>query len=126
MKVADVKIPCFVFYGCRFGYFKSPLQLILRHSMDLYFIILFFIQSTVQLGFDFLSPESLGKAVKMAEEIRCLPNDHEAKLQVLEVRERKLSLEVFSASFIIFIVIMLSFLECYLRLFDLVKFLETH
>ncbi|KAH7543103.1 hypothetical protein FEM48_Zijuj02G0147600 [Ziziphus jujuba var. spinosa] len=43
------------------------------------------LQSTVQLGFDFLSPESLGKAMKMAEEIRCLPNDHEAKLQVLEV-----------------------------------------
>lgn len=72
----------------------------------------FFLQSMVQLGFDFLSPESLGKAVKMAEEIRCLPNDHEAKLQVLEVRERKLSLEAFSASFIIIIIVtMLLFLE---------------
>ncbi|TXG49050.1 hypothetical protein EZV62_024925 [Acer yangbiense] len=43
------------------------------------------LQSTVQLGFDFLSPESVGEAVRLAEEIRCLPNDHEAKLQVLEV-----------------------------------------
>ncbi|KAF4361789.1 hypothetical protein F8388_018955 [Cannabis sativa] len=43
------------------------------------------LQSNVQLGLDFLSPESLGKAVKLAEEIRCLPNEHEAKLQVLEV-----------------------------------------
>jgi lysine-specific demethylase 3 len=33
----------------------------------------------------------------LAEEIRCLPNDHEAKLQVLEVRQRKFSLEVFSS-----------------------------
>ncbi|KAK7277944.1 hypothetical protein RJT34_22964 [Clitoria ternatea] len=43
------------------------------------------VQSNVQLGLDFLSPESLGEAVKLAEEIRCLPNEHEAKLQVLEV-----------------------------------------
>ncbi|KAL5566053.1 hypothetical protein UlMin_029217 [Ulmus minor] len=43
------------------------------------------LQSTVQLGLDFLSPESLGEAVKQAEEVRCLPNDHEAKLQVVEV-----------------------------------------
>ncbi|PON59899.1 WRC domain containing protein [Parasponia andersonii] len=43
------------------------------------------LQSNVQLGLDFLSPESLGEAVKLAEEIRCLPNDHEAKLQALEV-----------------------------------------
>ncbi|XP_062143885.1 E3 ubiquitin-protein ligase JMJ24 isoform X2 [Alnus glutinosa] len=43
------------------------------------------LQSTVQLGLDFVSPESLGEAVTLAEEIRCLPNDHEAKLQVLEV-----------------------------------------
>ncbi|KAF2316912.1 hypothetical protein GH714_042253 [Hevea brasiliensis] len=41
--------------------------------------------STVQLGLDFLSPESVGEAAKLAEEIRCLPNDQEAKLQVLEV-----------------------------------------
>ncbi|XP_059648507.1 E3 ubiquitin-protein ligase JMJ24 isoform X2 [Cornus florida] len=43
------------------------------------------LQSTVQLGLDFLSPESLGSAVKLAEEIRGLPNDHDAKLQMLEV-----------------------------------------
>ncbi|KAM5561214.1 E3 ubiquitin-protein ligase JMJ24 [Rosa sericea] len=43
------------------------------------------LQSTVQLGLDFLSPESLGDAARLAEEIRCLPNDHEAKQQVLEV-----------------------------------------
>lgn len=43
------------------------------------------LQSTVQLGLDFLSPESLEQAVKLAEEIRCLPNDHAAKLQMVEV-----------------------------------------
>ncbi|KAM3704831.1 hypothetical protein ACJW31_03G035700 [Castanea mollissima] len=43
------------------------------------------LQSNVQLGLDFLSPESLGEAVRLAEEIRCLPNDHEANQQVLEV-----------------------------------------
>lgn len=43
------------------------------------------LQSNVQLGLDFLSPESLGEAVRLAEEIRCLPNDLEANLQVLEV-----------------------------------------
>jgi lysine-specific demethylase 3 len=37
------------------------------------------------LGLDFLSPESLGEAVRLAEEVRRLPNEHEAKLQVLEV-----------------------------------------
>ncbi|KAM4108297.1 hypothetical protein ACJW30_03G036900 [Castanea mollissima] len=52
------------------------------------------LQSNVQLGLDFLSPESLGEAVRLAEEIRCLPNDHEANLQVLEVRQRKFFLEV--------------------------------
>ncbi|KAL3625078.1 hypothetical protein CASFOL_031746 [Castilleja foliolosa] len=41
--------------------------------------------SSVQLGIDFLSPESLGEARKLSEEIRCLPNNHEAKLQALEV-----------------------------------------
>lgn len=44
-------------------------------------------QSNVQLGLDFLSPESVGEAARMAVDIRCLPNDHEAKLQVLEVRD---------------------------------------
>lgn len=43
------------------------------------------LQSTVQLGLDFLSPESLEQAVKLSEEIRCLPNDHAAKLQMVEV-----------------------------------------
>ncbi|GLT28923.1 hypothetical protein SLA2020_038250 [Shorea laevis] len=43
------------------------------------------LQSTVQLGLDFLFPESLGEAARLAEEIRCLTNDHEAKLQILEV-----------------------------------------
>lgn len=42
-------------------------------------------QSNVQLGLDFVSPESLGEALRLAEEIRCLPNDHESKLQILEV-----------------------------------------
>ncbi|XP_057499087.1 E3 ubiquitin-protein ligase JMJ24-like isoform X2 [Actinidia eriantha] len=48
------------------------------------------LQSTVQLGLDFLSPESLDEAVRLAEEIRSLPNDHEAKLQILEVRKMSL------------------------------------
>eukprot|EP00257_Ricinus_communis_P024497 XP_025011911.1 lysine-specific demethylase JMJ25 isoform X1 [Ricinus communis] len=52
------------------------------------------LQSTVQLGLDFLSPESVSEAARLAEEIRCLPNDNEAKLQVLEVRQREFSLNV--------------------------------
>lgn len=59
-------------------------------------------QSTVQLGLDFLSPESLDEAVRLAEEIRSFPNDHDAKLQMLEVRRRKFPLEVLSAFFILF------------------------
>ncbi|KAI4301777.1 hypothetical protein L6164_035024 [Bauhinia variegata] len=43
------------------------------------------VMSAVQLGLDFLSPESLAEAVRLAEEVRCLPNEHESKLQVLEV-----------------------------------------
>ncbi|XP_075523143.1 E3 ubiquitin-protein ligase JMJ24-like isoform X1 [Primulina tabacum] len=43
------------------------------------------IQSSVQLSLDFLSPESLPEAIRLSEEIRGLPNDHEAKLQILEV-----------------------------------------
>lgn len=50
--------------------------------------------STVQLGLDCLSPESLGEAVRLAEEIRYLPNDNDRKLQMLEVRRRTFSLEV--------------------------------
>ncbi|PKI51517.1 lysine-specific demethylase JMJ25 [Punica granatum] len=43
------------------------------------------VQSTVQVALDFLSPESLGEAVRLGQQIRCLPNDHEAKVQTLEV-----------------------------------------
>jgi lysine-specific demethylase 3 len=43
------------------------------------------LQSTVQLALDFLSPESLGESARMAQEIRCLPNDHDAKLKMLEI-----------------------------------------
>lgn len=57
----------------------------------------FSFQSTVQLGLDFLSPESLGDAARLAEEIRCLPNDHEAKQQVSEVGQGKFYVEVFRA-----------------------------
>jgi len=48
------------------------------------------LQSTVQLGLDFLSPESLDEAVRLAEEIRSFPNDHDAKLQILEVGKMSL------------------------------------
>ncbi|OVA07109.1 zinc finger protein [Macleaya cordata] len=48
------------------------------------------LQSSVQLALDFLSPESLGESIRLAEEIRCLPNDHEAKLQMLEVGKMSL------------------------------------
>jgi len=43
------------------------------------------LQSTVQLALNFLSPESLPESVRMAQEIRCLPNGHFAKLKMLEV-----------------------------------------
>ncbi|PAN49698.1 hypothetical protein PAHAL_9G468900 [Panicum hallii] len=45
------------------------------------------LQSTVQLALNFLSPESLPESVRMAQEIRCLPNDHFAKLKMLEVKK---------------------------------------
>ncbi|XP_043720519.1 lysine-specific demethylase JMJ25-like isoform X1 [Telopea speciosissima] len=48
------------------------------------------LKSSVQLGLDFLSPESLGESVRLAEEIRCLPNDHEVKLHMLEVEKMSL------------------------------------
>ncbi|KAK6915589.1 WRC domain [Dillenia turbinata] len=54
------------------------------------------LQSTVQLELDFLSPESLGESVRLAEEIRCLPNDHEVKVETLEVG--KISLYAASSS----------------------------
>jgi len=43
------------------------------------------LQSTVQLALDFLSPESLRESARMGQEIRCLPNNHDAKLKMLEV-----------------------------------------
>uniref|UniRef100_A0ACD5WYD3 Uncharacterized protein n=1 Tax=Avena sativa TaxID=4498 RepID=A0ACD5WYD3_AVESA len=43
------------------------------------------LQSTVQLALDFLSPESLRESARMGQEIRCLPNHHDAKLKMLEV-----------------------------------------
>ncbi|KAL8107908.1 E3 ubiquitin-protein ligase JMJ24 [Apium graveolens] len=43
------------------------------------------LQSTVQLGLDFLWPESLKEATRLAEDIRGLPNDHNAKQHILEV-----------------------------------------
>ncbi|XP_042506620.1 lysine-specific demethylase JMJ25 isoform X2 [Macadamia integrifolia] len=48
------------------------------------------LMSSVQLGLDFLSPESLGESLRLADEIRCLPNDHEVKLQMLEVEKMSL------------------------------------
>ncbi|XP_010242027.1 PREDICTED: lysine-specific demethylase JMJ25 [Nelumbo nucifera] len=48
------------------------------------------LQSSVQLGLDFLSPESLSESLRLAEEIRSLPNDHEMKLQMLEVGKMSL------------------------------------
>ncbi|KAI7736263.1 hypothetical protein M8C21_022713 [Ambrosia artemisiifolia] len=54
------------------------------------------LQSSVQLGLDFLFPESLSEAVRLAGEIRELPNDHEAKLQMLEAG--KISLYAASSS----------------------------
>lgn len=54
------------------------------------------LQSSVQLGLDFLFPESLVEAVRLAGEIRELPNDHESKLQMLEVG--KISLYAASSS----------------------------
>ncbi|XP_068658747.1 E3 ubiquitin-protein ligase JMJ24-like [Aristolochia californica] len=48
------------------------------------------LRSNVQLGLDFLSPESLGESVRLAQDIRRLPNDHEAKLQMLEVGKMSL------------------------------------
>ncbi|KAG2551963.1 lysine-specific demethylase JMJ25-like isoform X2 [Panicum virgatum] len=54
------------------------------------------LQSTVQLALNFLSPESLPESVRMAQEIRCLPNGHFAKLKMLEVK--KISLYAASSS----------------------------
>ncbi|KAK4778647.1 hypothetical protein SAY86_006175 [Trapa natans] len=48
------------------------------------------LQSTVLVALDFLSPESLGEAARLAQQVRCLPNDHEAKLQTVEVEKMSL------------------------------------
>ncbi|KAL3851301.1 hypothetical protein ACJIZ3_013183 [Penstemon smallii] len=55
------------------------------------------LQSSVQLGLDFLSPESLSEAARLFEEIRGLPNDHEAKLHILQVGK----LSLYAASSIV-------------------------
>ncbi|KAL5983831.1 hypothetical protein ACLOJK_017926 [Asimina triloba] len=48
------------------------------------------VKSSVQLSLDFVSPESLEQSVRVAQEIRSLPRDHEAKLQILEVGKMSL------------------------------------
>ncbi|KAJ3699912.1 hypothetical protein LUZ61_003617 [Rhynchospora tenuis] len=45
------------------------------------------IQSSVQLKFEFLFPESVQESTRMAREIRCLPNNHHAKFNMLEVEK---------------------------------------
>lgn len=55
------------------------------NSYRLCFFYLFNFQSSVQLGLDFLSPESLAESMRLSEEIRGLPHDHDLKLQKLEV-----------------------------------------
>ncbi|XP_074589340.1 E3 ubiquitin-protein ligase JMJ24 [Curcuma longa] len=49
-----------------------------------------YLQSSVQLVLNFLSPESLRVSSRMADEIRCLPNNHEAKIKMLEVGKMSL------------------------------------
>ncbi|KAK1293248.1 Growth-regulating factor 1 [Acorus calamus] len=57
------------------------------------------LQSSVQMGLEFLSPESLGESTRVAQEIRCLPNDHIAKLQMSEVVPIKVGkMTLYSAS----------------------------
>ncbi|CAH8357840.1 unnamed protein product [Eruca vesicaria subsp. sativa] len=43
------------------------------------------LESNVQVALDFLCPESVGESARLAEEIRCLPKDHKAKPQILEI-----------------------------------------
>ncbi|KAL0703658.1 hypothetical protein Bca4012_070083 [Brassica carinata] len=52
----------------------------------------------LQVALDFLCPESVGELARLAEEIRCLPNDHEAKLQILEIGKGKISLYAASSA----------------------------
>ncbi|KAF8110355.1 hypothetical protein N665_0085s0081 [Sinapis alba] len=54
------------------------------------------LQSNVQVALDFLCPESVGESARLAEEIRCLPYDHKAKSQILEIG--KISLYVASSA----------------------------
>ena len=42
------------------------------------------------LALGFLSPESLGESIGLAQEIRCLPNHHDAKLKMLEVGKNQI------------------------------------
>ncbi|KAG5391667.1 hypothetical protein IGI04_021630, partial [Brassica rapa subsp. trilocularis] len=44
-----------------------------------------YLQGTFEKPLKTKGPESVGESARLAEEIRCLPNDHEAKLQILEV-----------------------------------------
>ncbi|KAF3584476.1 hypothetical protein F2Q69_00026136 [Brassica cretica] len=56
------------------------------------------LQLNAQVALDFLCPESVGELARLAEEIRCLPNDHEAKLQILEIGKGKISLYAASSA----------------------------
>ncbi|KAH0921076.1 hypothetical protein HID58_021094, partial [Brassica napus] len=44
-----------------------------------------YLQGTFEKPLKTKGPESVGESARLAEEIRCLPNDHEAKLQILEI-----------------------------------------
>ncbi|KAF3609155.1 hypothetical protein DY000_02044778 [Brassica cretica] len=51
---------------------------------------------TFQLDVRFKS--EIFRLARLAEEIRCLPNDHEAKLQILEIGKGKISLYAASSA----------------------------
>lgn len=55
-------------------------------------------QSSVMLALGFLSPESLGESIRLAQEIRCLPNNHDAKLKMLEVSKYQNFTDYFPSS----------------------------
>ena len=67
-----------------FDFFELAKYIICGYNLH-YFLFYWHDQSTVQLALNFLSPESLPESVRMAQEIRCLPNGHFAKLKMLEV-----------------------------------------
>lgn len=50
------------------------------------------------LALGFLSPESLGESIRLAQEIRCLPNNHDAKLKMLEVSKYQNFTDYFPSS----------------------------